>query len=80
MSRHEKTKRRVLRRGTEAAIAFDDLRRMLLHVGFAERTRGSHHVFTRDDVVEIINLQRSGSMAKPYQVRQVRAVLVRYDL
>jgi hypothetical protein len=49
-------------------------------LNFDERVRGSHHIFTRADVVEIINLQPSGSLAKPYQVRQVRQLLLRYRL
>ena len=56
-------------------------------MGFNERTRGSHHIFSRDDIEfsrddieEMLNLQPLGSMAKPYQVRQARAVIVRYKL
>lgn len=53
---------------------------MLRHLGFQERTRGSHHVFRRTGVEELLNLQRDGDKAKVYQVRQLRAVLVRYGL
>jgi hypothetical protein len=53
---------------------------LLRRLGFQERTRGSHHVFRRTGVEELINLQRDGDKAKVYQVRQVRAVLVRYGL
>jgi hypothetical protein len=45
-----------------------------------ERIRGSHHVFTKDGVEEILNLQAKGGKAKPYQVKQVRGVIVRYKL
>jgi hypothetical protein len=44
------------------------------------RTRGSHHIFRRHGVRELINLQREGSKAEVYQVRQVRQVVVRYGL
>lgn len=44
------------------------------------RVRGSHHIFVRPGVEELVNLQRSGSKAKPYQVRQVRAVITRHGL
>ena len=47
---------------------------------FAERVRGDHHIFTRDDVEEILNLQPKQAKAKPYQVKQVRAVIHRYRL
>jgi len=41
---------------------------------------GSHHIFTQSGVMERINLQRDGSKAKPYQVRQVRNILANYKL
>jgi hypothetical protein len=53
---------------------------LLGRLGFAERIRGSHHIFNRDGVDEILNLQPKGSMAKPYQVKQVHRVLVQYKL
>jgi virulence-associated protein VapD len=71
---------RILRGDADANIRFDDLRRLLLQHGFAERIKGSHHIFTRSGVEEILNLQPRNSMAKPYQVKQVRRVLVRYKL
>ncbi len=80
MARHEKTRLRILRGGSDANINFEDLRALLSHLGFEERVRGSHHLFLRSGVEELINLQRSGSTAKPYQVRQVRAVITRYGL
>jgi len=80
VTRHDKTRRKILRGGSDANIAFDDMRGLLLHLGFTERVRGSHHIFHRADVEELVNVQRSGAKAKPYQVRQVRAVLVLYGL
>lgn len=53
---------------------------MLLEMGFQERIRGSHHIFRKGGVEEMINLQRDGNKAKPYQVRQVRAVILKYGL
>jgi len=53
---------------------------LLRHLGFDERVRGSHQIFTRNDVVEILNLQPRGNQAKPYQVKQVRGVIVAYRL
>ena len=52
----------------------------LLRLGFEERVRGSHHVFRKYGVEDKINLQRDGGKAKSYQVRQVRAVILRYKL
>jgi hypothetical protein len=53
---------------------------LLRHLGFDERMRGSHHLFRKSGITELINLQREGSKAKVYQVRQVRAVLLKYRL
>jgi predicted RNA binding protein YcfA (HicA-like mRNA interferase family) len=53
---------------------------MLLRLGFVERTRGSHHVFRKEGIEEKINMQHAGNKAKPYQVRQVRDVLLKYHL
>ena len=49
-------------------------------MGFEERTRGSHHIFRKQGVEEKINLQRDGNKAKVYQVRQVRAIILKYKL
>ncbi len=70
----------ILRGSADAGIPFADLRRLLLSLGFDERVRGDHHIFTRDGVMEILNLQPKGAHAKPYQVKQVRNVLVKYGL
>jgi predicted RNA binding protein YcfA (HicA-like mRNA interferase family) len=77
---YAKLVRAILLGRSDANIGFDELRNLLLKLGFDERTRGSHHVFRRDGIEERINLQRDGGKAKPYQVRQVRAVLVRHKL
>jgi hypothetical protein len=72
---------RVLSGTADRNIRFDELRGILLASGFTERVRGSHHIYTREGVDEILNLQpRDGGAAKPYQVRQVRSVIVRYKL
>jgi virulence-associated protein VapD len=71
---------RILRGTSDANIAFNDLRQLLRRLGFEERIRGSHHMFRKAGVEEKINLQREGSKAKVYQVRQVRATILRYKL
>ena len=80
VSRDDRLRQRILDGRSNANIRFDALRGLLLRLGFVERVRGSHHIFRRAGVRELINLQRDGSHAKPYQVRQVRRVLLRYDL
>lgn len=61
-------------------IAFEDLCNLLKRLGFDLRIKGSHHIFTRLDVEEILNLQECQGKAKPYQVKQVRGVLLKYRL
>ena len=70
----------MLRGSSDTNIRFSEMRALLSRLGFAERIKGSHHIFTREDVDEILNLQPLNSLAKPYQVKQVRRVLVRYKL
>jgi hypothetical protein len=71
---------RILRGRSDAAIPFSELRTLLRRLGFTERVRGSHHIFTKAGVEEILNLQPRGRHAKPYQVKQVRSVIVKYRL
>lgn len=78
MTKRERLIGRILSGTADSNVEFADLRGLLAQLGFAERIRGSHHIFTRDDVSEIINLQPNGNTAKPYQVKQVRELLVRY--
>jgi len=80
VARPEKTLEQVLGGRSDANIGFQDLCNLLIHLGFRERTRGSHHVFRRAGIEEMINLQREGANAKQYQVRQVRAVILKYRL
>jgi predicted RNA binding protein YcfA (HicA-like mRNA interferase family) len=76
----DKTLDRILRGTADANIRFDELCRLLKRLGFAERVRGDHHIFTRDGVEEILNLQPRGALAKAYQVKQVRSVIVQHKL
>ncbi len=71
---------RILRGTSDANIPFDGLCHLLRRLGFAERIRGSHHIFTKAGVVEILNLQPQGRQAKSYQVKQVRGVILKYRL
>ena len=80
MSKLEKIRDKVLRGTSDANINFEDLRQLLNNIGFDKRIRGSHHIFTKNDVMEIINLQPKGSKAKPYQVKQVRNFILKYKL
>ncbi len=80
MARWRKTLDEVLRATSDQNVDFKDLCKLLDALGFALRVRGDHHIFTRADVLEILNIQPKGTKAKAYQVRQVRDVIVKYKL
>ena len=80
MGKYDKLISQILRGLSDANIEFDDLCHLLKHLGFEVRTRDSHHVFRRQGVAEKINLQRQGSKAKAYQVKQVREVIRKHRL
>ena len=80
MSRFDKLLVKLLRGTSDASFAFDDLRYILAKLGFDERIRGSHHIYDREDIPELVNIQRHGKDAKPYQVREVRDLIIRHGL
>jgi len=80
MANAKKLIRRILSGRADANIPFSGLCGLLKKLGFAERIRGDHHIFTKNGVNEILNLQPRGALAKPYQVRQVRETIVQYKL
>jgi hypothetical protein len=80
VGKYDKVLEKVLFGRSDANITFSELKQLLLLLGFQERIRGDHHIFSKEGVVEIINLQPLGAMAKPYQVKQVRQIIVRYRL
>ncbi len=80
MTQRDKILERVLRGASDTDILFSELCRLLRNLGFDERIRGSHHIFIKDGIEEILNLQPRGSKAKPYQVKQMRNVILKYKL
>ena len=78
MSRYEKIWQRIVSGPADRNIDFKDLIWLLEYKGFKKRHRGgSHIIFTKPGVSERITLQPEGSKAKEYQVRQVRAILMK---
>ena len=80
MSKQEKFIVTLLSGGSDQNLNFDDLTKLLVSLDFQYRVKGSHHIFFKQGVEEILNLQAKGKLAKGYQVKQVRDVLVRYQL
>ena len=65
---------------SDSNIEFNDVRRLLDSLGFIERIKGSHHIFAKAGIAEIINIQPKGNKAKPYQVTQIRNIILNYKL
>jgi predicted RNA binding protein YcfA (HicA-like mRNA interferase family) len=78
MGKYTKLREQILSGASDGNVTFSELCTLLERLGFKERIRGSHHIFTRQDIPEILNLQPKGTKAKRYQVKQVRAILVKY--
>lgn len=80
MGKFDKLLLLVMAGSADRNLSFGDLCSLLKQFGFDLRVRGSHHIFTRPDVAEILNLQEKQGKAKPYQVKQVREVILKYSL
>ena len=80
MGKYSKLREKILAGSADSNIGFAELCQLLGRLGFEKRVKGDHHMFSKDDVAEIINLQHIGKKAKPYQVKQVRGILVKYRL
>jgi predicted RNA binding protein YcfA (HicA-like mRNA interferase family) len=80
MTSNQKLLDQILRGGADANVSFSGIVALSKRLGFKERIKGSHHIFVRDGVAEILNLQPLGSKCKPYQVKQVRNVIINYRL
>ena len=61
-------------------IKFSDLQKLLVNMGFSCRIKGDHFIYFHSSIDEIINIQPDGSKAKPYQVKQVRDLILKYKM
>jgi hypothetical protein len=80
MGKYDKLRLKILQGSSDANISFRDLCELLKRLGFEERIRGSHHVFRKEGIEEKPNLQSDNAKAKPYQIRQIRSILVKYHI
>ena len=71
---------KLLSGNSDNNIEFNDLVKLLSNFNFICRIKGSHHIFWKEDVEEILNIQPAGSKAKAYQVKQVRNILLKYKM
>ena len=75
-----KTLQDVLDGSRDNNIKFGDLRTLLLQLGFRERIKGDHHIYKLIGVPDRINIQPVGNMAKSYQIRQIRGIILEHGL
>lgn len=79
MTRYEKLFRKIIiERNT--SISFVDLQYFIKKLGFSERCKGDHFIYTIDGVSDILNIQPDGNKAKRYQVKQLRNIVEKYKL
>lgn len=65
----------------QGAISFRDFERLLLALGYRhDRTSGSHRIYVHPRVTRPLSVQPRGKDAKPYQVRQLRAMIEEFGL
>jgi hypothetical protein len=77
---HAKLYEHIMLRRSDSNVPFAELCALLKRLAFEERIRGDHHIFTMTQVEEILNLQPKSGRAKPYQVKQIRGVILKYNL
>lgn len=80
MGRREKTYDKIMRGNSDRNINFEDLCNMLDWLGFSGRIKGDHFIYYKDGIPEILNLQPIGNKAKPYQIKQIRYYLKKYEI
>lgn len=80
MRKYEKLYEHIIMRKSDANVPFDALCTLIKWLGFDERIKGDHHIFTRGDVEEILNIQPKEVKGKPYQVKQVREIILKYQI
>jgi predicted RNA binding protein YcfA (HicA-like mRNA interferase family) len=81
MTKRSKIINKILLGTSDQNIDFIDLTGLLLELGFECRIRGSHHIFYKNDIEEIINIQpKQDNKAKLYQVKQIRNLILKYNL
>jgi predicted RNA binding protein YcfA (HicA-like mRNA interferase family) len=80
MSKFDKLILKLLSGTSDNNFDFNNLVSLLERFGFSVRIKGSHHIFFKEGVDEIINLQPINNKAKAYQLKQVREILIKYKL
>jgi hypothetical protein len=71
MSQRDKLLVKILLGTSDANIPFEPLCQLI---------RGSHHILSQEGIEEILNLQPKQGKAKAYQIKQIRNIILKYQL
>ena len=80
MGQREKLIIKILSGAQDKNIPFNETCCLLTHLGFEGRIKGSHRIFFKENVEDILNLQPKNGKIKPYQVKQIRSIILIYKL
>lgn len=80
MATLEKLMQSIMSGTQDRNIKFSDLQKILDVLGFQCRIKGDHFIYWKDGIEEIINIQPDGNKAKPYQVKQIRGIILKYQM
>ncbi len=80
MGKRRKLRERIVGGQSDANISFGDARTLLKSLGFTEDIEGDHYIYRMEGLPVRINIQPEGGKVKPYQVKQIRKVLVEFDI
>jgi predicted RNA binding protein YcfA (HicA-like mRNA interferase family) len=62
-------------------INYADFQSLIVALGFTyQRNNGSHTMYYHSDIREFMNIQKQGSKAKGYQVKQLRDIILTHGL
>ncbi len=71
---------KVLDGRSDNNLRFIEICNLLIKLGFQQRIKGSHHIFYSVKIQEILNLQDNNGFTKAYQTKQVREIIIKYNL
>jgi predicted RNA binding protein YcfA (HicA-like mRNA interferase family) len=82
MSKFEKMLLKLMSGKSDNNLSINELKSFLNQLGFIERqASGSHTLYKKTGIPEIINIQSTkDGQAKPYQVKQIRDIILKYKL
>lgn len=75
MSKHKKL---ILKIRNGQSISYDEAETVLCKLGFTVRSKGSHHVFSKDGYEKNIAIKKRSELL-PYQMRIILEAVERYE-